>query len=266
MPKRLDGNGAAMSAQSTLVPAAPRTRRVFPRCALMPALGALSLACSHRPPPVRTFDVAISVRSDEGTPVRGATPRGLLAHQPTIDLGTSGADGDLIARVTGAEGAELLVEPNCPEGYRGARPNYPVTLRSAASAVGPLKAAIVCARTARLAAVVVRTNGAANLPVTVDGRELARTDAAGIAHFLVKASANQSFEVGIDTSSERHLRPANPATTYKIRETDEIFVFDQAFLQEEPPSERPKRRRRARSVSARHAPKTDVLRWSASEL
>jgi hypothetical protein len=77
----------------------------------------------------------------------------------------------------------------------------------------------------------VRARGGADLPVKHLGREIARTDAEGVAHALLKVAPTEQVTLVLDTSDPAHerLRPKNPEYTLVMRARDEVAVFDQTF-------------------------------------
>ena len=79
--------------------------------------------------------------------------------------------------------------------------------------------------------VAVRAKNGPNLPVKYLGRELARTDAEGVAHALLKVAPSEQVTLVLDTSDPAHerLRPKNPEYTLVMRARDEVAVFDQTF-------------------------------------
>ena len=202
----------------------------------------LLAACASEPPPA-TFPVTFIARADEPLPgveisVEGGRP-----------LGSTGADGLLRATLVGREGLSVPFRVSCPAGYRAPREMPALTLRrfvglDPAAAARGVEVTIQCRPAERMAALVVRA-GQPDLPVLARGREIARTNADGVAHALVRLPPNSTFRVVLDTSGDPALRPQNPATTLALGDGDEIFVIDQSFEQsrEPAPRERPRRRR-----------------------
>jgi hypothetical protein len=105
--------------------------------------------------------------------------------------------------------------------------------------------------------VVVRAGGTgaasrAGLPVMVEGREVAQTDACGVAHVSLDMAPGQSFRVLLATATASPmLRPQDPQLTFVFPDSDEIFAFDQNFSEEAPPApERHTHRRRPPPTTA----------------
>jgi hypothetical protein len=88
----------------------------------------------------------------------------------------------------------------------------------------------VCEPALRNVVVAVRAENGADLPVKYLGREVARTDAAGAAHFLLRVEPGVQVEVGLDTHDKRWLLPRDPVAHFLARSEDDVFVFDQPFV------------------------------------
>jgi hypothetical protein len=200
------------------------------------------LGCDDRPPLV-SFPLAFTARTDDGTALAGVTLRGTFSDGATLALGATGNDGTLAVRVEAMEGAQLEVAAICPDGYDEGNPStVMLTLRSfvsidRASAPG-LQTSFQCKPQQRLAAVVVRAVGRAGLPVLLDGKPIGETDAAGIAHLLVRMPPSGTLQLGLDTTRMPLLRPKNPVTTYAMHDADAVFVLDQQFQERVTPKKK----------------------------
>lgn len=206
------------------------------------ALAALA-ACAAEPP-TPTFPITFIARADR--PLAGVS----VAIEGGRPLGTTGPDGLLRVALSGREGTTVPFRVACPAGYRAPREMPVLTLRSfvgidPSAAARGIQVSIDCPPAERKAALVLRA-GQPGLPVLARGREVARTDADGVAHALVVLPPNSTFRVVVDTSSRPDLRPESPATTLAVADSDEIFVIDQGFAVEAKPAEPPPRRRRQR--------------------
>lgn len=173
------------------------------------------------------FRVTFTSLSD-GEPLGGVSV--IADGQP---VGTTGPDGLLRIEVEGHEGRTLSVHAQCPSGYRAPEPLPVLTLRSfqgldPVAAERGLEMTISCPPSERTAAIVVRT-GQPDLPIRMRGQELARTDAAGVAHFALTLRPNTTFRLAIDTSLRTDLRPQNPSVSFTIPDADEVFLYDQPF-------------------------------------
>ncbi len=214
------------------------------------ALAVVLPSCEDPPPPAH-YPVTFTAESDPGQPLHGVALT--IAGTPQ---GETGADGTLHIELTGDEGTSVPVSATCPTGYREPAPLSPIVLRTTVSVAGAasagLRVTISCLPTSRRGVVVVRAAGTglatrAGLPVMIEGREVARTDASGVAHVSLDMAPGQSFRVLLATATASPmLRPQDPEQTFVAPDADEIFLFDQNFDEEVPaaPPRRPGRRRR----------------------
>jgi hypothetical protein len=207
--------------------------------ALAPVALALA-ACEPPPAPLLEHQVHFAVTSDIGQAVPGVR----LFH-PGGEIGKTGADGHFAARFRAADGAELVVHTECPDGYADPIDDTRVVLRQlstvAAQNGGGLRVLIQCRRSRVLAAVVVRT-GFPDLPVLYEGQEITRTGLSGVAHVSAAIPPHGTFSLMVDTSSVERIRPKNPAATFTMAAEDEFFVFDSP-LERLPEPHRPKKHR-----------------------
>ena len=225
----------------------------------LPAL-ILALVACHEPPAPDAFRVTVSVRTAGGDPVPGAE-----ISQDRAVVGATGAGGQLVLDVTASEGDELRLAARCPGTYLS--PERPTTLllrRVVAlddASPSPLEVSFACRPRSRVAAVVIRASGQADLPVRLHGTELARTDQHGVAHLVVSAAPHSTLALALDTTGRPLLRPQNPALTVRLEDADELFVLEQAFEVEQPPAPPPPpRRRRARKPAPPPRPEKIVPR------
>ncbi len=205
---------------------------LFALLVLLLALAAGAFGCDdHQPLP--TFRVSFLARSD-GDPLAGVQ---VVAGSHRV--GTTGPSGLLRIDIRGREGQALPVQATCPPHFRPPTDLPVLTLRSFRGldpqiAERGIEVTIDCLPTRRTAAVVVRASGQADLPVRVRGREVARTDRSGAAHFMMNLSPHSTFRVDLDTTGHDTLRPQNPSATFTLADADEILLFDQAFQESKP--------------------------------
>lgn len=207
------------------------------------ALGMSCTAASSDSSAVQRFTIDVQVESDPGKPLarvqilRGATELGR-----TADTGT--------ARVVleGQSGNAIMVRVVCPDGYAARDESLSVTLRSFVGTSVP-QYRTQCEPLMRSLVVAVRAKGGPglplkSLPVKYLGREIARTDADGVAHALLQVAPTEQVTLLLDTSDPAHerLRPRNPEYTLAMRARDEVAVFDQTFTLQPLPRARAKAR------------------------
>lgn len=201
------------------------------------ALSGLSLAgCDDAHPPTMV-PIAIHTEADPGVALAG-----VLVSAGESRLGMTDASGSLRVELTGELGAMIPVTATCPEGHRDGRIRAEVTLRPMFDVSGRergLDLTLSCPPAQRQAVLVVRAGGDGSrvgLPVRIDGREVAVTDASGVAHVPIGMAPGGSFRVELATATVAPmLRPADPATSFTFADHDDIFVFDQRFEEERPP-------------------------------
>jgi hypothetical protein len=197
---------------------------------------AVSLAVGCQSEPQRTkFSVTFTVNPDE--PLPGVT----VSLDGGKQLGTTGKDGALRVTLSGREGTTVPFRVKCPDGYRQPSSMPVLTLRRFKGldpAAAGIKVNIECPPAERVAALVLKA-GKPDLPVLAQGKEVARTDADGVAHAVMTMPPNSTFRVVIDTSQNPRLKPQSPATTLTVADADEIFLIDQKFQEEALPAKPP---------------------------
>jgi hypothetical protein len=192
-------------------------------------------ACEPTPEEPARYSVAISAARDDGAPLAGVAVQ--IAGR---DRGFTDSGGRLEVEVAARPGARAQVVAHCPAGFREARYPAAVTLRrfrklEEQSTSDGIPIAITCLPSERTAVLVVRTDGRPNLPVVVNGRELARTDRSGAAHLHFKLPLYGGLRVALDTAGRPELMPQSPQLSFQIGDADEILIFDQPFSIKEPP-------------------------------
>ena len=190
----------------------------------------LATACSTPRKP-QHFRLLFSATTDAGEPVGGVAVRA-----NGLDLGTTGPGGGLAMELYALDGKVLQVSANCPVGFRSPTEDTIVRLQRvyAAEDDGELTVSLECRPAIRHAAVLVRAPNRPNLPITLHGNEIAKTDENGLAHLLLSLSPGTRFQIGIDTSANPYLRPRNPVSTFVLEDLDQVFVFDQEFAEQRP--------------------------------
>jgi hypothetical protein len=208
------------------------------RIACLPVL--LLAACAEPQVPV-VHQVRFRVTADDNTPVAAAR----IVLDGDKVLGETGTDGTLLVEIQAPEGLRLGADAGCPDGYLPGPPTT-VSLRShqrldSKSDEAP-EVSLRCSRTNRIAAVAIRAGGQAGLPIMLLGREIARTDASGVAHTMFRMPPGATFRLTIDTSSDPSLRPKSPSVTFTVPDRDDALIFDQPFEKILPPPKPRKRR------------------------
>jgi hypothetical protein len=197
-------------------------------------------ACGEddEPPPRYPFTFSATV---DNQPLEGVS---ITVNEQVA--GTTNGEGLLQQDLTGPEGAPVSVGAQCPEGYTLRGETQVHTLRRVisldpATSQRGIQVQFACAPEHRDAVVIVRAADRVGLPVELDGREVGRTDANGVAHVHVRMAPQTSFQLRIATASNERLRPQNPSRSFTVPDRDEVFVFDQPFEEEAPPRRRIRR-------------------------
>lgn len=178
------------------------------------------------------FDVDVRVESDPSKPLESV---GIL--QGSAELGRTAADGSVRVALRGRNGDVVSLRVACPEGYASPDKPLSITLRPlVGSSVVPQYRA-QCEPLLRTLVVAVRAKNGGNLPVKHLGREIARTDADGTAHALLKVPASEQVTLMLDTATpeRERLRPKSPEFTLVMPARDQLAVFDQSFTEAAPP-------------------------------
>jgi len=196
---------------------------------LLPCALALTLGCPKddvAPAPDTPYPLAIFVTSDPGRPVAGA--KVLLK---TRNVGTTDATGFVKVEVIGSEGDTIALGILCPDGFQS--PERPILagLRRLAQGSPPPKFEARCVPLIRTTVVGVRTDNGRFLPILYLGREIARTDGSGAAHFLLQLKPNEQVVLTVSTAEKgaEQLRPQNPSLTFVSKDTDDVILLEQKF-------------------------------------
>jgi hypothetical protein len=196
---------------------------------LLSVLATGSLLGCDSAPQLATFPVALRIQSDPGRPLAGARVvyRGEAAH-------VSDDQGLVALSLQGVEGTSVSFNIECPEGHRAPSAPLSVVLRRANEADRRPEYAVLCPPLFRTVVVAVRAERGASLPVVQLGREVGRTDASGAAHVVLQSAPEETVELTLDTSAHPLLRPRNPTTRFRVGQSDDILVFNQAFNSDKP--------------------------------
>jgi hypothetical protein len=187
--------------------------------------------------PRPTFDVQIHVTSDPDQPLADAQ-----VLSGTKVVGRTDAKGDVRVRFGGKEGDQVDLTVKCPADYESPSSPLTVSLRKLAAGSRPPLFEARCPPTMRTGVVGVRSDNGPNLPVTVLGRTVARTDASGAAIFTLRVKPSEQVAVTVGTTEKgaEMLRPQNPTLTFVAKDKDDFVVLDQPFTVQKAPRGRPK--------------------------
>jgi hypothetical protein len=178
------------------------------------------------------YEADVRVESDPSKPLAAV---GIL--QGAHELGRTSKDGTVRVALSGKNGDVVTLQVACPEGFAPVDKPLSVVLRPlvGASVVPQYRAR--CEPLTRSLVVAVRAKGGPNLAVKHLGREIARTDAEGAAHALLKVSPAEQVTLVLDTTCAGcdRLRPSSPELSLLMPARDEVAVFDQTFTEQVPP-------------------------------
>ena len=183
-----------------------------------------SLAGCAPAPKHTSHRIRVNVVSDPGVPLAAAE---LLAGSRS--LARSDANGTIDVELPGRPGDAVQLQLHCPEGYRTPEESLSVMLREPQARERPPEFSISCPPLTRTLVVAVRADQGPSLPVRYLGEEVARTDAAGAAHALLRAKPGEALTLSLDTSAEPQLMPQQPELQLSVPDHDDLVVFDQAF-------------------------------------
>lgn len=212
---------------------------------LLPLVLVALVGCGEdAPQEIPRHAVTFTAESDPGIPLAGVTVS--ANGQP---LGQSDESGLISAVLEGPSGTMMQIAYECPEGH--AQPERPKPLvLTAFQALDPesgprgLEMNLECPPLERWAALVVRT-GQPDLPILIGDEEVARTDASGVAHHILKGAPNSRYRVTISTEGNPNLRPQNPRALVTLGSRSDTFVIEEEI--EERRARRRRRRARRRS-------------------
>jgi hypothetical protein len=198
----------------------------------MLAASALLAGCSASQ--AAPFEVIVRVESDPGEPLTGVS----IARDGRT-LARSDAQGLASLQLQGARGEQVALQVTCPSGHRSPGKPLAVALKPLLDGRRP-EYHVSCPPLLRSVVVAVRAQNGPNLPVRYLGKEIARTDAAGACHALLKVAPGETVTLTLDTSAQESgkLLPHNPELRLTVPERDEVVVFDQTFTRAAEPSPR----------------------------
>ncbi|TFH30844.1 MAG: hypothetical protein E4H00_04460 [Myxococcales bacterium] len=208
------------------------------------ALSVASLASCVPPTSVeRTFSIVFVVESDPGVRIGAAS-----VFIDGDHVGQSDSNGLVRTTVHGESGRRLRIEHDCPDGHEAPSARKTLRLREyealGSSERVAMEITLRCVPTERLAAFVIRAKNGADLPVLLNGEEVARTNSSGVAHFSVRSVPGADYKVELDARGRPSVLPSLPMPLFTQPDADDIFILNQSFeVRSEPRSRGPRRAR-----------------------
>jgi len=208
------------------------------RAILIAAVGVCG-ACDEQRPPETSFAIHFQAVDD-----RGMELPGIDINVGETLLGATDSGGSLRVEVQARAGQRYPLVAPCPASYQPKDPPTEIFFRDTVAlhgeALTQIDLRLVCARSSRVAALLVHADGYENMPVLIDGIAQASTGPDGFAHLRLDLAPGAQFQVSLDSSSQPSLVPVNPSQTMSIGEEDGLFIFDPTF-REPPPEKKPAR-------------------------
>ena len=170
------------------------------------------------------------------TPAGDALP-GLRGWLDGVPLGETQSDGLLRGTLRGRVHQRVVLSWACPAAHEPSSEQRELTIDPQAASLhaggakpgaAVLKLEARCAPLDIEAALVVRASGAPpeGLPIVVRDEVVARTDAEGLAHVVLRARRGSSLAVSLDTREHPRLVPASPIETFQLGSDDTILLLD----------------------------------------
>ena len=215
-----------------------RIRRITARIGLLCALP-LAAAGGCSPPKRQVLQVVVRAESDPGA----ALPQVAFVYAGS-EVGRSDAAGMVRLSLSGPIGQEVALQTRCPEGFRAPESSLRVALRSSEPAARLPEYRVRCRPQRRSLVVSLRAPNGGGLAVRYLGKQIARTDAQGIAHTLLRLPPGERVKLWLDTSAPAHrgLRPQNPVLQFSVPDHDQVVSLQQTFAvpaRPKPPAPKP---------------------------
>ena len=166
----------------------------------------------------------MKVEADPGNPLAGAA-----VSRNGKELGTTNAEGRAMLKMPGIEGEIVDVLVACPEGYAAPKGALSIRLTRLADKTKVPEYSVSCPPNVRRVVVAVRAENGPNLPVMYLQKPIATTDESGAAHFALEVPPGAQFQVQLDTSGRKDLKPPSPGKVFVVAQQDDILLFDQRF-------------------------------------
>jgi hypothetical protein len=178
------------------------------------------------PAPEAPFPLLVAIESGPGHPIGGA--KVIFKTKP---IATSDNAGIAKVEVSGTEGETISLAIQCPDGFASSEKPLVVGLRHLGPGSPPPRFESRCTPVVRTLVVALRTENGPNLPIMQLGRPIARTDANGVAHFVVRAKPSEQITLTLSTADKgaEALRPQNPSLQFVAKDHDELVLLEQKF-------------------------------------
>jgi hypothetical protein len=184
---------------------------------------------SAAPAQTLEYPISIAARSEDRSPVAGVEI--YLAKQL---LGQTDASGTAQLALRGPEGDTLALNVKCPTTYASPEGPLLVGLRHLGDGSTRARFEIECFSLVHSVVVGIRAENGPRLPILRLKSVVGQTDDQGVAHVLLRASANEQIALTLDTSKNAKLLPQNPTLDFATRDSDEFLLVSQKFTVKQP--------------------------------
>jgi hypothetical protein len=174
---------------------------------------------------VTPFKLIVHVDSDPG---QALTDLPILFNDAEVKR--TDAKGDALIETKRPDGEVVTLVVKCPADSATPEPVRVTVRRTEGQSITKFDRA--CRPQTRSIAVLVRAENGPNLPVMYLGKEVARTDSSGAAHYALKLKVGEPFTIGLSTNGnkdDQKLRPPNPSVPLIVGEGDEVKLINIKF-------------------------------------
>jgi len=143
--------------------------------------------------------------------------------------GETDSEGVVLVTLSGQPGRVAPLMVKCPSGFASPEKSVDVGLTRLAPGSPVPEFRARCTALLRSIVIGLRAENGAGLPLMYLGKEIARTDASGVAHAVLSVPPNETASVQLDTSGAPALKPQNPSLLFKAGNRDEMVLLEQKF-------------------------------------
>jgi hypothetical protein len=192
---------------------------------LLGALALLASACKEQA--LEKFPFEVLIESDPGVPLAN-----VQLMFGADEAGKTDAMGKSLIYSTRTDGQSLVIAVKCPD---GTQPTEPITVKvQRTESKAPTHFQRTCKPSNRPLAVVIRAEEGYNLPVLYLGKEVARTDASGAAHFTSVFPIGERVELTLNAAVDPKLKPATASRPFMVGDSDDVTLWQPKFEREKP--------------------------------
>jgi len=170
------------------------------------------------------FPISIAARSEARSAVSGVE----ISVGKQV-LGETDASGSARLALHGSEGDTLALNVKCPTAYASPERPLLVGLRHLGDGSTAVRFEVECFSLVHSVVVGVRAENGPHLPILRLKSVVGQTDDQGVAHVLLRASANEQIALTLDTSKNASLLPQNPTLDFATRDSEELVLVAEKF-------------------------------------